>query len=370
MFILSLCKKIKRKIFWLKELAYFKRQKDTLDALIHSKPMKNRIYLFCAPTHSNLGDQAQLMCWLKLFSEWYPDFDVVQVPTRYRSINTLRTIHKFIQRDDILFIHSGYLFFDPHPELPFILDIVRDFYDHKITILPQTVNFIDEWCQHIVSQVLNSNPNVTLICRDEVSFSKAREFFPNINLTLMPDVVTSLIGMKSPLLDSLNNQKREGILFCLRNDLEKHYTNDEIDKLKLRLSGIKMETTDTTINTSPWEWESKREELINRMLMKFAKYELIITDRYHGTIFSQIVNTPVIVINSTDHKLSSGVKWFPQNEFHANMHYADNLEDVYQTALEILKRKGEITKNPPYFKETFFKLPLNKVSINGDVSNV
>ncbi|WP_082026255.1 polysaccharide pyruvyl transferase family protein [Prevotella pectinovora] len=44
------------------------------------------------------------------------------------------------------------------------------------------------------------------------------------------------------------------------------------------------------------------------ILQQFAKYQVVITDRYHGTIFSQIVNTPVIVISSTDHKLRSGVK--------------------------------------------------------------
>ena len=45
-------------------------------------------------------------------------------------------------QDDIIYIHSGYLIFDLHPELPFILDVIKDFYDHHVVILPQTVNIL------------------------------------------------------------------------------------------------------------------------------------------------------------------------------------------------------------------------------------
>ncbi|WP_373316094.1 polysaccharide pyruvyl transferase family protein [Segatella bryantii] len=42
-----------------------------------------------------------------------------------------------------------------------------------------------------------------------------------------------------------------------------------------------------------WKWQKEREALIRKMLEYFAKFQCIITDRYHSTIFSQIVNTPV-----------------------------------------------------------------------------
>lgn len=356
---MNLFSKIIHKAYQLKWLLYRQKCIKCLNEKLNEKPEKKRIFFFCTPTHSNLGDQAQLLCWLRLFREWYKEYEIIKVPTKFREFGTLRTIHKNIRPEDKIFIHSGYLFFDPHTELPFILDIVRDFYDRQIIILPQTVNIMDSWFQHITSQILNSNPNVTLICRDGVSLQKTKKLFPEISSALMPDVVTSLIGDRDFMPKSLWHRKRDGILFCLRHDLEKHYSDEEIDRLKKRFDGIKIDTTDTTIDAKPWVWKKRREALIIKMLEKFAKYQLIITDRYHGTIFSQIVNTPVIVINSADHKLSSGVKWFPHDVFKDNMFYAKDLDEAYHLALNVLSRNGEIIENPPFFKNKYYNKPIH-----------
>lgn len=334
---------------------YFYQGKKALDIKLSTACVEKRIYFFCTPTHSNLGDQAQLMCWLRLFSEWYPDYKVIQVSTRFRVFDTLRNIHKIIKPEDKIFIHSGYLIFDPHPELPFILDVVRDFYDHPITILPQTVNLMGEWYQHIVSGIFNANPNLTLMCRDEVSLKKAKLLFPNIKLILMPDVVTSLIGNS---YFQYPNSKRNGVMLCVRNDLEKFYSSEQIQTLRERFN-CNTSITDTTINVQPWVWGKNREKLIRSILEEFSKYQVIITDRYHGTIFSQIVNTPVVVLSSADHKLSSGVKWFPKDNFGHNMYYAHDLDEAYNLAKNILDRNGKVFKNPPYFKDEYYSEPYD-----------
>lgn len=364
---MSIIKKINNKLVnELPDRVYEHQQRKALMKLLANPTKSKRIFLFCTPTHSNLGDQAQLMCWLRLFKEWYPDYTVVKVPTKYRKFETLRTIHKIIGHEDKIFVHSGYLIFDPHPELPFILDVVRDFYDHHVTILPQTVNLMNGWYQHIVAEIFNSHPNLTLMCRDEVSLKKAESMFPNVELKLMPDVVTSLIGNKDL---QYANSNRKGALLCVRNDLEKYYSDSQINELRKKLDNLTGGGTavcDTTIKARPWVWDRKREELIRSMLKTFSRYQVIITDRYHGTIFSQIVNTPVIVLSSADHKLSSGVKWFPVNEFGENITFANNIDEAYEKAKEVLARNGKVIKNPPYFKnnfyskENFFKI----VSIN------
>lgn len=326
------------------------RQKELQNRIDKSKEDK-KIFLFCAPIHSNLGDQAQLMCWLRLFKEWYPNHKVICISTRLRTFSTIRSIRKVINKDDLLFIHSGYLVFDPHPELPFICDIVRAFYDYKITILPQTVNLKDEWIKNVVIRCFNSHPNLTLMCRDEISYSKAQKMFENVTCLLMPDVVTSLIGSREFKCDKV---KRNGILFCIRNDGEKYYTDKQINDLRHRFGGVSTEIKDTTIKCPIWKMSEKRESLIINILKSFAQYQLIITDRYHGTIFSQIVNTPVVVLSSTDHKLSSGVKWFPNNLFGQNVFFAKNLDEAYKIAIEILSRKGRTTENPSWFKDEYY----------------
>ena len=92
--------------------------------------------------------------------------------------------------------------------------------------------------------------------------------------------------------------------------------------------------------------------ILNEQLVYYSKFQLIITDRYHGTIFSLIAGTPVIVLKTTDHKLSSGVKWFPQ-DFKDYIEFVENIDSVYDTAQEILSKK--LTHQlPPYFKQNYY----------------
>lgn len=348
---MSILKKIEKKTAFIKTQHYISNQQKKLQNIIAAKHKQPRIYFFCTPTHSNLGDQAQLFCWLRLMKEWYPGYEIICVPTRYRQFSTIRTIHEQFQKDDLIYIHSGYLIFDPHPELPFILDVVRGFYDKHIVILPQTVNLVGEWYQHIVSQVFNVHPNLTLLCRDEVSLEKANVLFQNVEKKLMPDVVTSLIGNAD---FQYSDVKREGVMLCVRNDGEKFYTDGQINELRNRFRNIKIDMCDTTINAPIGEWEQNREMLIRNILSNFAHYQVIITDRYHGTIFSQIVNTPVIVISSTDHKLSSGMKWFPKDKFEKNITFAKDLDEAYSLAMEVIERNGQVVKNPAWFKLQYY----------------
>lgn len=353
--IMDILNKITRKYRYLCEQFYIKKCQKRLAQKISETHSLPRIYFFCTPTHSNLGDQAQLYCWLRLMKEWYPTYEIVCVPSRYRRFDTIRTIYANLQVNDIIYVHSGYLIFDPHPELPFILDVIRGFYDKKIVILPQTVNLVGEWYQHIVAQVFNAHPNLTLFCRDEVSLGKARDLFPKVEIKLMPDVVTSLIGNTD---FQFNNFDRKGVMLCVRNDGEKLYSDDQIVELRNKFKNIKVDICDTTIKAPIWKWNKDREGLIRSILSLFSHYQVIITDRYHGTIFSQIVNTPVIVISSTDHKLSSGAKWFPRDKFGENITFVNNLEEAYIKASEVLARNGKVIKNPSWFKDTYYNSAL------------
>lgn len=346
-----------KKVYSLLVFLYSKFKSIELRNNIQNIKTSKNIFLFCTPTHSNLGDQAQQYCWIRLFKNWYPDYNIIRIPTLYRSFSTLRDVHKIMNPDDKIFIHSGYLLSDEHPELPFILDIVRAFYDKPIVILPQTVNLVDSWLRTIVVNTINNHPNLTLICRDEVSLSKAQNYFGNVKLKLMPDVVTSLIGDKNLNIPYHN---RKGVLFCLRNDSEKYYSDVELSRLRKHFGKIYTSATDTTISVPIWKWEKHREKLIFKTLCYFSKFQLIITDRYHGTIFSQIVNTPVIVISSSDHKLSSGVKWFPKDLFGKNIYYANDLTEAYDIAKTILERNGQIFENVAWFKDNYYTKIIDK----------
>jgi len=350
----NLAHRVKEKVVNLNMRSFYRRKGGQIIKDIKRFADKKKIFLFCTPTHSNLGDQAQLYCWLRLFARWYPEHRVICVPTRIRLPQTIDTIRKVLRHDDLIFIHSGYLIFDIHPELPFILDIVRSFRNHPVTILPQTVNLMYGAKREEVADIFNSHPNLTLMCRDEVSYGKAQALFPNAMLKLFPDVVTSLIGSSNFKYDG----KREGVLLCVRNDLEKFYTDEDIASLRSRFGNIRVDVKDTTIKADEKQWFSRRETLIRTMISDMATYKVVITDRYHGTIFSQIAATPTVVIASTDHKLSSGVKWFPTDLFNDYICFANSLDEAYTKAAEILKRTDYKYISSSYFMDRYWQKPV------------
>lgn len=320
--------------------------------IIRNNTSKN-IYLFSNPIHSNLGDQAQTYCILRWFREQYPDYNAICVPQRLCNASLLETILQRISPEDKIFVHSGYLIYDPHPELPFICEVISKFKGHQIIVLPQTINLEDSNIKELVTNTFNSHGNVKLLCRDEISYQKATKDFNRCNIALFPDFVTSIIG--NP--EFRYNTSRNGILFMLRNDGEKYYSDEKLSALMQRLSKHGISVDDTTIAKSSFAWKSNREKLIKKTLRKMASAKLIITDRYHGLIFSQITSTPVIVIRSNDHKLSSGVDWFRPDIFKNNVTFANSLDEAYNIAEKILQKEG-ITPNPPYFYQTFFNQPM------------
>lgn len=346
----SIIKKIKNKITWYRERLFISSLvKDTLGSVLQVTN-KKRIYYFLTPTHSNLGDQAQLLCWIKFFNKWYPNYDIIQIPLIAGTDEVFNAVKYSINNDDLIFIHSGYLVCDLYNNWQMLCHIVDTFPMHKITILPQTVHFISPSVQDKVASCFNRHSNLHLICRDKVSLEKAYKLFPNIDITLKPDVVTSLIGT-----NYINEpSQRNGVLFCMRNDAEKLYTDNQIQTLIQSIKGTFVETSDTTIFANIWDWSKKREYIIKNYLNSFAKFQVIVTDRYHGTIFSQITNTPVIVLASTDHKLQSGVDWFPKEIFGENIMFAKDLKEAYLLVLNVLSRNGAIKKNPSYFLDTYY----------------
>ena len=99
--------------------------------------------------------------------------------------------------------------------------------------------------------------------------------------------------------------------------------------------------------------DANRGKYIDEFLEYMAGFKAVVTDRYHGTIFSLVANTPVVVLSSTDHKLSSGVRWFPPEIFGKNIQFASTLDEAYQIVGECLTRT-EFPSMPTYFKDNYW----------------
>lgn len=320
---------------------------------------KNKmIFLFCSPFHHNMGDHAQTFCIQQWYKSNYPEYEMLILQSSITTNWLLGNIRRFIRKNDLLVCHSGYHLTNLYDEQRIYFYIIRHFQDYPILIFPQTINYTTAESLNEARIILNSHPNLTILCRDEKSYATAIENFPKANLLLYPDIVTSLIGTKQ------FSFSRNGILFCVRDDKEAYYNKEQIDSLRAKFGKDRTSITDTTRNDFSVLYLYKhRGEALEKVLNEFAHYKLVITDRYHGTIFSMITNTPVVVIGSTDHKLSSGVKWFPKDLFDGYITFANDLDEAYEEATNILNNYDVYThKLPAYFKENYYDMLKQKIS--------
>ena len=224
------------------------------------------------------------------------------------------------------------------------------FSENKILVSPQTINFKSDKELEESKEAYKLGKRLLFLARDKKSYEMAKKSYVNNCVELYPDIVTSLIGTYQ------FNSPREGILCCMRRDGEKLYENEDIDKMMSELKKItKVDRIDTTISTKYTELKKELKSIIENTIEQFSKYKVVITDRYHGTIFSLASNTPTIVINSTDHKLSSGVDWFKdKEEFKGYIFFAQSLEEAQKLAEDIYRNKKDYKVLPEYFRTHYY----------------
>lgn len=318
-----------------------------------SKIVKKRkiAYVFGSPFHANMGDQAQSYCIEKWLNKNYPDYIVKIYDTSVlsrKNYSLLEYIKKNIKKEDLIILHSGYHTTNLYMREENLQRKVITLFDKKkIIIFPQTINYTDENEARISQEIYGKHSHLFFMCRDSVSYETAQKLFNKAYLCEFPDIVTTMIGERH------YDNERSGILLCLRNDKEAFYSKDNIEEMISKLSEFtSVDVTDTTIKEDPNKIINNRQYYLEKIWNDYSKYKLIITDRYHGTIFSLIAGTPVIVLSSTDHKLSLGVKWFPES-FGDYIKYVPDLNDVVSKAKEMIDKSYDHLL-PDYFNKKYY----------------
>ena len=325
--------------------------------------IRKKIVYIGGTDNVNLGDNAQRMLIRKWCKKNYPHHAYIEVSVGETCAQPFGLSHYWLyatlsfvlygllkikqRRGDLIVTGSGYGFIDHAWNWLAYARAAKTCQGTPILIMPQTINFMNPWVEETAAKVFNAHPKILLLCRDFVSLDKAKKVFPNCNPMPFPDIVTSMIGTMEYKCN------REGVLFCVRDDGEALYKPEEIMALKRRFL-CRAEERDTTLAVTSACMHKHPDKYIREFLDYMSSFQVVITDRYHGTIFSLVANTPVVVLSSTDHKLSSGVKWFPPEIFGSDIRFADTLEKAYEIANEHLGRK-EFPTLAPYFKDKYWK---------------
>lgn len=331
-----------------------KKYTDEMGKAMSLSKERSKIVLLGTPYHSNLGDYAQTYCIEQMVKNQYPEYDFISFEVSSQSdfdySNLFLAIRDKLMQKDIVLIQSGMHLTDVYKnEQNLLRQALIVFRRNKVVILPQTMFYLSDENKKNFLSYMGKFDNVMLYAREQHTFNEAKKYFKTDRIAMCPDVVHSLIGRFRQY-----NFERDGILVCKRKD-----DNDILissDELKEKLDDLQMkiEWMDTDLEVLPAELKMDTEGILSNIISEISKYKLVITDRLHGTIFSLIANTPVLLIGLRSDKVQANYEWY--KEVPDILQYIDKINDIselYEKIDEMLKKKYDY-RVPDYFYRKYF----------------
>lgn len=289
-------------------------------AYITLKKEERKIFVFLAGFYQNLGDMAITYAQKKFLQDLYPDAKLILVPST-ETYSSIKTIKRFIAPNDIITTIDGGNMDDMYPSLENARTfVVQSFPNNKVISFPQTVSFRDtkrgqKLLRHS-RKIYSKHKNLTICVREAHSLERVKQYFPRVNIVYCPDIVLYL-NETTPKTERIN------ILCCLRKDKEQNISNEAREELisymtKNYENVLCKDTVDVAL-------EDCRPDTYEKTLKEFwatlRTCKLVVTDRLHCMIFCAITETPCIVMDNTNKKISgvcrqwlSGADWIKMVE--------------------------------------------------------
>lgn len=327
-----------KKVLPMEYLFWIKNFKKMLNAKqIESKFTKPKAYFLDTPEYGNLGDQAIAVAMHRFFEVKLPEYEIIDIQGD-RVAHFLKSIKRNIKPNDIICLVGGgnmgtmYKMFEATRRI-----IIKTFYQNKIIIFPQTIDYEDS--KYGVRELRNSrriyesNQKLILTAREKVTFDRMKEYYPNNKVFLCPDIVLFLLSDFS----CKQEDKRNGVGLCLRNDMETKLSSEDHKKIYeiLESKNISIKQL-STISDRNHIKVNERKNIIEEKLNEFAKCELIITDRLHGMIFSAITGTPSIVFRSKNQKVEGVYRWIQNLPYIKLVDSVDKMPEAINEVLSIV----------------------------------
>lgn len=274
---------------------------------------ESRCILMLTPSYGNLGDQALAVAGKLFLKDNFSECPIIEITDELYRINR-KYIRKYISQNDVLLINGGGFTGSLYLEMEILLqDILKQFKNNKIVILPQTIYYSDsregnelkEQDKTLIANCLN----LTLCLRDECSLELAEDMLKNCGNAkyyYLPDMVTYLNSVVPYRTSTSRNGKA---LFCIRADKERVLDEECLKEITdfLKANNVSVEYTDTVIRKNLYGKE--REKRLYEKWKEFAGYNLVITDRIHGMLFAAITGTPCIAFDNCSQKVSGAYDW-------------------------------------------------------------
>lgn len=306
--------------------------KKQLNAIVAEIKDKNDVIYLDYPFHHNVGDLLIYAGTLQFFRDnnikvklcrSEKDFDLAEI-RKNLTPNTTILCHGGGNFGDIYFVHQNLR-----------EQVVKNFRQNKVIIMPQTAHFSDEKRLAESAAIFRQHPDVVIYSRDTRSFELFKRFTDKVYL--MPDMAHQLYGSLK-----INERKKDDTLYFLRVDCEASADQSaynlpqetktfdwvdlitEADQKKIhflsRVAKVGRKLNSSFIkNYADKAWRAHTFEMANRNAHLFSGYKEVVTSRMHGHILSCLVDTNNMLIDNSYGKNSGYYAQWTQNIDHARL---------------------------------------------------
>lgn len=315
-----------------------------------------KVVLMGVPHHNNLGDNAIALAEKEFIKDFFPEYDYYEISEETIDKCVYKVID-YIAKDSLIFLHGGGNFGD---EYLYVEEgrrkVIELFPENTIILFPQTM-FFSETKQgkeelEKSKKIYSKHKKLILLARESVSYELMKKEFPDNKVIQTPDIVTYLNK-------SDNETKREGLLFMLRNDVERVTTDEQTEYLEKIAEKYFSKIDYKDIVRGAPILAKDREQKLDEMFSRCRHAQLIITDRLHGMIFAAITSTPCIALKSYNHKITSSKDNFKHLEY---IRYIEDVKDVEEQIKYLLNTKFEPYDNE-FAKKRFIKVIKEEIKI-------
>ena len=289
---------------------------------------KKSIYLLGTPLHGNIGDQAITLAEYKFFEAM--GYSICEVPSPY-VIPKMKYWKKCINNEKI-FVHGGGFIGTLWMEEELMFEeILKEFKDNQIVVLPQTLYFDnDVELINKLNSILRECRDVTICAREEESYKFATENIKFAKIELIPDMVLSQNWrVKASITPK--------VCFCMRKDHEKVLKDDDLEKMILKIKE-KLPTCEVYFSDTVQGAEvtvNQREDIVLGKIKEFSECELVITDRLHGMVLSAMAGAKTLVCTNCNYKVLGIYNWIKNNKYISFIYDYSDFENKLGAVLDI-----------------------------------
>lgn len=299
-------------------------------------PKVRKAYIIGSPEYTNLGDSAIFIAQKRFLEKCGYGADCVKEITYSEYLNNRKEIRCAIKRNALICGIGGGNMGNQWPREELLREkMIRDFEKNEIIIFPQTLFFVSgsEEDEKRTAEYYNSHKKLTLTAREKTSEELMKKLYPEAKIILTPDIVLSTeaedFGAKQT--------ERKGVLFCIRDDIEKTVDSMVWEKLESSVEEKGLSHRKTDMHSDCKVTKENRNECVRKKMQEFCEAELVITDRLHAMVFAALTGTPCIVFSNYNHKVKGTYEWISYLPF---IRYVETVEEAEKLIPSLLAMKN------------------------------